>query len=410
MKYVKLKDIISITHGYAFKGEFFSDDEQKYVLVTPGNFNIGGGFKTDKLRYYSGEVPKKYILRKDDVIITMTDLSKSADTLGHSAKIPTMKNKIFLHNQRIGKINKKSELINLDFIYWLMRTKKFHEFVIGSASGSTVKHTSPNRVLEYEFDLPEIGKQKAIVSVLSSFDDKIERLEKQNKSLEKIGEALFKQWFVNFEFPNKNGKPYASSGGKMVYNKDLGKEIPAGWEVKSGKNLFNFVKGKPSPIVDSSAVQDAVPQVLIENLSGGDTVFVDPGKAVLVEKMDTLMVMDGASSGVVSIGQKGALGSTLAKMDFKNSDLSCIIYNFLKRHESFIRYNNTGSSIPHANKSLIFQLMISLPKNEKDLKPLANQLAIFIQKQLKNKPQIQSLKQTRDLLLSKLMSGKIRVN
>ncbi|MDN6321998.1 MAG: hypothetical protein L0J73_04905, partial [Halomonas sp.] len=73
---VQLGDVISIKHGFAFKGEFFSDTPTDTVLVTPGNFAIGGGFKADKLKFYSGPIPNEYELKADDLIVTMTDLSK----------------------------------------------------------------------------------------------------------------------------------------------------------------------------------------------------------------------------------------------------------------------------------------------------------------------------------------------
>ena len=97
-----LKDLIDIKHGYAFKGKFFSEEETNLILLTPGNFKIGGGFQAKKLKYYSkdGEVPEQYILRENDILVTMTDLSKSGDTLGYPIKVPVLENKILLHNQR----------------------------------------------------------------------------------------------------------------------------------------------------------------------------------------------------------------------------------------------------------------------------------------------------------------------
>jgi type I restriction enzyme S subunit len=98
-----LGDFIKIKHGYAFKGEFFSDSG-RFVLLTPGNFQIDGGLKLkgEKETYYLGEFPKDFILNKGDLIVAMTDLKQSAPILGSSAVIP--ESGIFLHNQRLGKI------------------------------------------------------------------------------------------------------------------------------------------------------------------------------------------------------------------------------------------------------------------------------------------------------------------
>jgi type I restriction enzyme S subunit len=109
-KFVKLGDLIDITHGYAFKGEFFREAPPGDILLTPGNFAVGGGFKSDKLKYYVGDVPEDFILFKNDLLVTMTDLSKAADTLGYPALLPqSPKNCHFLHNQRLGKVIIKLE-------------------------------------------------------------------------------------------------------------------------------------------------------------------------------------------------------------------------------------------------------------------------------------------------------------
>lgn len=83
-----LGEIIDIKHGYAFDGEHIVQDDNNIVLVTPGNFKIGGGFKEEKCKFFTGEIPDKYVLNKGDYIVTMTDLSKTIDTLGFSAKVP----------------------------------------------------------------------------------------------------------------------------------------------------------------------------------------------------------------------------------------------------------------------------------------------------------------------------------
>jgi len=97
-----LGDFINIKHGFAFKGKDITKDPTNKILVTPGNFYIGGGFKDEKFKYFNGEHPKEYSLEKGDIIVTMTDLSQAGDTLGYSAKVPELKDRVFLHNQRRG--------------------------------------------------------------------------------------------------------------------------------------------------------------------------------------------------------------------------------------------------------------------------------------------------------------------
>ena len=177
----KVGNFVDIKNGYAFKGEFFTDKPNENIVLTPVNFNIGGGFKTEKFKYTMEMCAEEYVLKEGSIIVTMTDLSKDGDTLGYPAKIPCKTRKKFLHNQRLGLLMFKSK-VSKNFIYWVMRTKRYHIFVVGSATGSTVKHTSPDRIKQYLFALPlDYFEQEQIATVLSNMDSEIEELEKNKE-------------------------------------------------------------------------------------------------------------------------------------------------------------------------------------------------------------------------------------
>jgi len=150
----KIGDLVKIKHGFAFKGKFFSKKPTNNILLTPGNFKIGGGFTFKKQKYYDGKIPEDYILSKGHLIVTMTDLSKNGDTLGYSALVPKIDKKTLLHNQRLGKVIYKVDEPVRMFLSWLMRSYKYRSIIVGSASGSTVKHTSPTKIQDFEFALP----------------------------------------------------------------------------------------------------------------------------------------------------------------------------------------------------------------------------------------------------------------
>jgi len=148
-----LADLISIKHGYAFKGEYFRDHPPGDVLLTPGNFAIGGGFQLGKIKYYVGPPAKGFVLAPGDLLVTMTDLSKAGDTLGFPAIVPA-DGRRYLHNQRLGKVEVKSDEVTRDFVYWLMHTKEYRDEILSGVTGSTVKHTSPTKIAAFEFKLP----------------------------------------------------------------------------------------------------------------------------------------------------------------------------------------------------------------------------------------------------------------
>lgn len=185
-----LGSIISVKHGYAFKGEYFTDQETKEVLLTPGNFKIGGGFKSDKLKFYNGPILDDYILKKDDLVITMTDLSKAADTLGYPAFVPFGEETRYHHNQRIGLVKfSTNEDLKL-WIYELLKTDSYRSWIVGSCTGSTVKHTAPTRIEEYKFVSPPLELAKVFSIKLYEIYEQIGLNEIESKTLSQLRDTL----------------------------------------------------------------------------------------------------------------------------------------------------------------------------------------------------------------------------
>ena len=198
----ELGSLIEVKHGFAFKGEYFKTEPPGDILLTPGNFAIGGGFKYDKLKYYDGPVPDDYVLDEGDLLVTMTDLSKAADTLGFPALVPAHapEGPRYLHNQRLGLviINKPSR-IRKAFLYYLMCSREYRDDIVAGATGTTVKHTSPTKIKRFSALIPPPEQQDAIAEHLRSLDDKIDLNRRMNRALEGITRAIFKAWFVDFE-------------------------------------------------------------------------------------------------------------------------------------------------------------------------------------------------------------------
>ncbi len=168
-----LGDYISIKHGFAFKGDGITSEDNGIVLVTPGNFAIGGGFKEGKCKFFNDEYPLEYVLSPDDLIVTMTDLSKEMDTLGYSALVPKSY-RVYLHNQRIGLVSIERGDLDKHYLYWFMRTHRYQRIIAGGASGTTVHHTSPGRICEVEVDFPDLMTQKRIASFLDNIENLIQ--------------------------------------------------------------------------------------------------------------------------------------------------------------------------------------------------------------------------------------------
>ncbi|KAA6339919.1 putative type I restriction enzyme specificity protein [termite gut metagenome] len=371
-KKYKLGDLIDIKHGFAFKGEYFSDEPTNDILLTPGNFKIGGGFKSDKFKYYNGEYPKGYILKKDDIIITMTDLSKAGDTLGYSAKIPFHERFNYLHNQRLGLVKFKNDEIAPDFLYWILRTQPYQYYIVCSATGSTVKHTSPNRICSYVFEAPiDKNEQKEIASILSSLDDKIELNLQMNRTVETMAQTLFRKWFME--------------------------EAKEDWE--EGK-LGDLVRPKKGKNITKSEASDGQYPVVAGGLEPSCYHIESNTKAPVIT-----VSASGANAGFVRLYYTPIWSSDSSYIDETITPFVYFSYVFLKINQKQLFDKQEGSAQPHVYPSHIMDLdIINYPQTL--IKDFENEVKPFFEKIKVNLNQIQILTQLRDSLLPRLMSEK----
>lgn len=139
---LRLSDAIEVKHGFAFPGDGFGTETAAPQVLTPGNFAVGGGFRRAKPKSFDGDYPAEYLLESGELVVTMTDLSKAGDTLGYAVQLPA--DEQFLHNQRIGLVQLiDPSLLEPRFFGYLTRTRAYRDRIVSTATGSTVKHTSP---------------------------------------------------------------------------------------------------------------------------------------------------------------------------------------------------------------------------------------------------------------------------
>lgn len=252
----KFGELFRIKHGYAFKGEYFSNSGS-YIVLTPGNFYEEGGFKSkeDKEKYYTSKVPPGFILSQGDLIVAMTEQAEGL--LGSSALVP--QSNLYLHNQRLGLITELDEAkLDKIFLYYLFNTRDVRTQIRASANGTKIRHTSPDRIYQVRVKLPNVRNQRKIVSILSAYDRLIENNTRRIKILEEMARSLYREWFVHFRFPGHEQV-------KMV-DSELGL-IPEGWKLKKLIELGSIGRGKSKhrPRNDPS-------------LYGGDYPFIQTGE------------------------------------------------------------------------------------------------------------------------------------
>ena len=183
LPYEPLSNLLSIKHGFAFKSEYFTDAGE-FILLTPGNFYEEGGYRDrgDKQKYYIGPIPTGYTLRKDDLLVAMTE--QAPGLLGSPILIPES-NK-FLHNQRLGLVEVKPGADRI-FLFHLFNTPAIRNLIQASSTGTKVKHTSPTKISAIKIPVPPISLQREFARRVAS----VEKLKTAQRAALAELDALF---------------------------------------------------------------------------------------------------------------------------------------------------------------------------------------------------------------------------
>lgn len=382
---MRLGDIIEIKHGYAFSGDHIIEEDNNVVLVTPGNFRIGGGFQEKKCKFFNGDLTSDYILNEGDFIVTMTDLSKTIDTLGYSAIVPKSKNRIYLHNQRIGLVHFKNDICDRGYIYWLMRTRDYQRTIANTSTGSTVHHTSPSKIYDYEFETPDKATQHRVASILFHYDSLIENYQKQIKLLEESAQRLYKEWFVDLRFPGHENTKIVDGVPEGWEKKKLGDVTP----IKTGKKDANFgTNDGPFPFF---------------------TCAQEPIKAPSYSFDTNAVILAGNGDFNVKLyrGKFEAYQRTYV-LEPNDTNMLYLLFFCVLENMNRLATGASGSTIKFLTKGMIGSLDLYEP--DVDTLFAFNKIVEPIQRQKENlSTQIRHLTEARDRMLPKLMSGELRV-
>ena len=197
---------------------------------------------------------------------------------------------------------------NADYLYYNLTQPFFVNYLQTVAQNQVYSYPSinPSDLAELKLSFPPFSEQKKIASVLSNIDKKIAINRQINRKLEELAKRLYDYWFVQYDFPNENGKPYKSCGGKMVYNAELKREIPAGWEVKSVSNISSSFRGVGYSAKDEKNKNDKDVVLILRgnNISNNHIIYDDNtiylNKSFIlpeqkIKKFDILMTMSSGS-------------------------------------------------------------------------------------------------------------------
>ena len=320
-------------------------------------------------------------------------------------------------NQHVAIIRANSKILNPQFLKYFLVSSSMQAHMLSLARmGATRAALTKGMIESFEIPTPDIKEQEEIAHILSTLDDKIEVNNQINKTLENMAQAIFKQWFVDFEFPNEDGEPYKSSGGEMVES-ELGL-IPKGWEVKKVEQVTKIIRGaSPRPIQDFIR-DEGIPWVKISDASSSNTRFISSTKEFIKEegrkksrevKVGTLILSNSATPGIPMIMKIDACvhDGWLIFDEFREVTKE-FMFHFLTENRIGILSLSNGSVFRNLKTDILKNYKIIIPS--RDVVARVDNIFKSINNSIDNiENQITTLTKIRDGLLTKLMSGEIRV-
>jgi len=372
------------------------------------------------------DLHKKFVVNKSEKYITdkglasinssvIDGLSICVSCIGEVGDVALVNEKCAT-NQQINTITNIKDDYNPYFIYYWLKDKK--EFLSKQANITITPILNKTDFSNIDIWLPSKSEQDKIANILSIIDEKIEVNNKISANLEAMAKQIYDYWFVQFDFPDKNGNPYKSSGGKMFYNEDLKRDIPERWRVKElGKIEPNIVTGKTPSTTHPENFGGEVPFICIGDVRGN--MHITKTKQTLsklgADSQLKKYVPKGAIC-VTCIASPGLVGFTTEDSQ-TNQQLNTIICNdfnnryflyfYLKDYFRFAKAKS-GNTFANMNKDDFSSIKVIQAKEE-TLKHFSNTLNSSFNKILINSKQNNMLEDLRDWLLPMLMNGQIKI-
>ncbi len=429
---VRLGDLIKIKHGWPFQSKFFTDDQaRKPIVVNIGNFQYSGGFRFEQtaLKGYLGDYPAEYTLKPGDILLIMTCQTAGGEILGIPGRIPD-DGRIYLHNQRLGKVDiLVPAKVDAGFLYWLFRSSGFNRELAATASGTKILHTSPGRIEAYRFRLPSLPEQRAIASILGSLDDKIELNQRMNATLEEMARAIFHAWFVDFEPVRAKAEgrtPQSADDATAALFPDAfevveGREVPRGWDVSAFDTIIELIGGGTPRTTEPEYWGGEIPWFSVVDAPADSDVFV-----LKTEKTITQRGLAESSARILPVGTsiisaRGTVGKCALVGTPMAMNQSCygvrgkddrgayFTYFSLRLMVDDLRRMTHGAVFDTITRDTFKVAKMVIPPVElsKCFDKATDTLLAHIRS---NQIQFQTLVTLRDALLTKLLSGELRVH
>lgn len=375
----------------------------KEVIELSSGKNISEQLFISSEKY--SEIKSKFpVPQENDVLIT------AVGTIGEILVVKDP-NFYFKDGNLIWLRNINFDIIDIDYLYYFFKSDFFQKTIKYNNIGAVQKALTIDFLKTVKITLPSLDNQRKLISVLKSIDKKLKINNQINQELEAMAKTLYDYWFVQFDFPDQNGKPYKSSGGKMVYNPELKREIPEGWGVEKLGDIANITMGQSPKGTSYNEVGEGM------LFFQGSTDFgwrfpvvrqytTEPSR---IAEEDDILLSVRAPVGTLNIADtRCCIGRGLAAINSKvgvNSYIFNVMQDFKKL---FDMRNSVGTTFGSITKDDLYSLQLVYPPNELLMK--FDQSVKSFDREIKNRSrQNQGLTQLRDWILPMLMNGQVKV-
>ena len=385
MNMEKLGKYCKIISGYAFKSNDLSEGTEIPVIKI-GNISNGNDVIIDSsTQYVSSDflsIDEKYHIKKGDVLISLTGshINQPNSMVGRSCR--NFSDTEFLLNQRAGKVI-PNENADKNYLYYLLNTESFKYSICNRAYGAANQaNVSPSDIENIKWNFPPLPTQQKIASILSAYDNLIQNYKKQIEALQTAASELYKEWFVRFRFPGYQTAEFENG-------------IPEGWKIERLTKLVGIKYGKDHSKLDDGNIP----------VYGSGGIMRYCNKA-LYDKETVLIPRKGSLNNIMYANRALWTVDTMFYSIMLRKNFAKYLYYVLSKidMESF----NAGAALPSMTTEILSHFKIIVPDN-KTLELFDNKIALIFTQIDNLQQQITNLTQQRDLLLPRLMSGKLEV-
>ena len=402
IKRVVIEDICDIVGGSQPPKEvFISEYEEGYIRLIQIR-----DYKTDRFITYIPTDTAKRFCNKQDIMIgrygpPIYQILRGIDGA---------------YNVALMKAVPKPNILN-DYLYYLLKQEAIFKYVeklsLRTGGQTGVDLDSLN---QYPVLLPNLSYQQNVVNVLKTLDSKIELNNRINAELEAMAKMLYDYWFVQFDFPDKNGKPYKTSGGKMVWNEELKRDIPdaTDWDIGTLLDIAEYINGLPCQKFRPTG-NDYLRVIKIKEMHEGfssETELVRPDipRRAIIENGDVLFSWSASLEVQIWTGGKGALNQHIFKVTSDKYPKSFYFYQLINYLQHFkMMAENRKTTMGHITQEHLQQSRIAIPPKYLT-KELEKIIAPIFERKMINEMENQKLSELRDWLLPMLMNGQVKVN